>query len=84
MNLFGFDFELKDYVKKQFKYSFSGALGLPLGLGLLFAFTQYGHIWYIYSSLLSMAICSVTGFWVNVIFQVIKLKRGKPNVQSQW
>lgn len=72
---FPFGFDLWDYAKKQLKFSFGNAFSVPVGIALLFVFTQYFGIWYVESSLLSLIVTTVMNFWIQVAFKVIGLKR---------
>ncbi len=63
---------LRDYAVKQAKFSFGNLFSVPIGTGLLFLFTTELHVWYIYSSFLSLVVTTTINFWVQVALKVIK------------
>ena len=65
---------LKDYLSKQIRFSLGNIPSVPIGILLLYCFTQYLGIFYIYSSLLSMAVTTILNFWIQVLLKVIHLK----------
>lgn len=69
---------VKRYVWKQFRFSFGNLFSVPVGTFLLWFFTTYGHIWYVYSSLLSLVVTTVMNFWVQVALKVIRMEKGEP------
>jgi putative flippase GtrA len=66
---------LRDYVSKQLRFSFGNVLSVPVGTALLFAFTQYLHVWYVESSLLSLMVTTIMNFWVQVALKVVRLRK---------
>ena len=65
---------IKSYIWTQIRFSFGNLFSIPIGTALLFGFTEYLHIWYIASSLLSMCCTTVINFFINVALGVIKLE----------
>jgi putative flippase GtrA len=65
---------LRDYLTKQIKFSFGNLFSIPFGTTLLFLLTQYGHVWYVFSSLLSLGVTTIMNFWVQYFLRVIPLK----------
>lgn len=62
---------MKDYAVKQAKFSFGNLFSVPIGTGILFLFTTELHIWYIYSSFLSLLVTTTINFWIQVALKVI-------------
>lgn len=73
-----FLFDLKDYITKQAKFSIGNVFSVPVGTLLLFLFTNYLHVFYIYSSLLSLCVTTVMNFWIQHFLKVIPLKKVEP------
>lgn len=66
-------FSLKDYIRKQSKFSAGNVFSIPVGSALLVFFTSYLHIWYLYSSWLAFVFTTVMNFWVQVALKNIRL-----------
>lgn len=47
------------------KYCIVGTVTTLLGWGLLYTFTEFLHIWYLYSSMLGTVVVAVTAFVLN-------------------
>lgn len=67
--------DLLDYVKKQVKFSLGNIPSVPVGFALLYVFTQYLGIWYIYSSLLSLVVTTIMNFNIQILLRVVRVRR---------
>ncbi len=65
--------DIKDYLVKQVKFSLGNLLSVPVGLFLLWFFTSELGVYYLLSSILSMAVTTTMNFWVGVFLKVIRL-----------
>lgn len=80
MKFFGMDF--KDYVSKQIRFSIGNVPSIPLGLFITYAFTQWGGLWYIYSSLISWVVSTGINFNIQRALGVVVIK-GKRDYLSK-
>ena len=53
------------HLKRGLKYSCVGTSGFLMDVGILYALTQYGHIWYITSEVLATLVTFVTNYFFN-------------------
>ncbi len=65
--------DLKDYVKKGFKFMIIGAVGAVVNLGLLYLFVQYGKIWYFWAEVLATLIAFAVNFNGNILVKNINI-----------
>lgn len=67
--------------KRFFWYCVGGGLAFVTDASLLFIFTEYGHIWYLFSAILSFIIAAV----VNYLFQrLVTFKDRKQDFKKQF
>lgn len=65
---------IKDYFKKGFKYATVGFTGALLNWLSLYLFTEYFHLWYIYSAILASLLVMVLNFNLFILWKVIKIE----------
>lgn len=56
---------IHQHLRRGLKYAVVGTCGFLMDVALLYAFTQYGHIWYITSEILATLVTFVTNYWFN-------------------
>ncbi len=71
-------FEWRDYISKQIRFSLGNIPSIPVGLFLLWFFTSELGIYYLISSLLSMAVTTVMNLWIQIALKVVKVKQKEP------
>lgn len=64
---------LKEFVTKGIKFAVIGAIGTGLNLGILYALTEYAHVYYIVSELTAIIIVFVFNYVGNILIGNIRL-----------
>jgi putative flippase GtrA len=64
-----------DYISKIIRFFIGSAPLVPLGTGVLYGLTDYIHIWYVVSSILSMMVTTVSGMAIQIALKVVKIKQ---------
>jgi len=59
------------------KYSLVGVLGLGIHLLTLWLFTQYAHLWYIFSALIAIVVASLSNYILNYLWTFSDRKANK-------
>lgn len=70
--------DVKDYIVKQFKFSLGNIPSVPIGTALLYALTEYGHLWYIFSFLFSFIATTLINFNVQRFLKVVRVREILP------
>jgi putative flippase GtrA len=73
------DMNFGQFVTKGIKFGLVGAAGTVLNLGLLYALTEYGHVYYLYSELAAIIIVFAFNYIGNILVGNIKLDKEKKN-----
>ena len=63
--------DLLDYVSKQIRYSLGNTPSIPLGIAVIYGLVQFGHLWYIWASLISWVISTGINFNVQRLLKVV-------------
>ncbi|MDG6998459.1 MAG: GtrA family protein [Nitrososphaerota archaeon] len=63
----------RDYIIKQFKFSFANIFSIPLAFGLLYILTNYLGLYVLYSNIISWTFSVIMNFWMNYAFKTIYL-----------
>jgi len=66
---------LKNYVKTAIKYALNSSYAAIMNLGLLYFFTHYLHIWYLYSGMMSTVLSSVPFFYGLIKSRVVVIHK---------
>ena len=66
----------KQFVVKGIKFGIVGAIGTFLNLGILFALTEYVHVYYIYSEVVAIVIVFGFNYIGNILVGNIKIDGG--------
>ena len=53
------------HLRRGLKYALVGTSGFLMDVGILYALTKYGHIWYITSVVLATLVTFVTNYFFN-------------------
>jgi putative flippase GtrA len=69
--------DFRQFISKGIKFGLVGAAGTVLNLVILFALTEYGHIYYLYSELTAIIIVFVFNYVGNILVGNIKLEAEK-------
>jgi len=64
-----------DYFRKAAKFVVVGAIGSVVNLGLLYFFTRYLGIWYIYSEIIAILVAFAVNFNGNILAKNIKISK---------
>ena len=72
-----------DYFRKALKFMIIGAVGALINWGLLYFFTQYFNIWYIYSEILATIIAFGVNFNGNILVKNIKIRKGPELLKTE-
>jgi len=65
--------DLKDYVKKGYKFMIIGAIGALVNLGCLYVFDHYFGIWYLWAEVLATLIAFAVNFNGNILVKNINI-----------
>ena len=68
-------FDLRDYVRKAFKFMIVGAIGAVANLALLFFFVQYLKIYYVLADIIAIIIVFGLNFNGNILMKNIKNRK---------
>jgi|SRR5579872_1078599 len=74
--------DLRDYVRKGFKFMVIGAVGSVVNLGLLYVFVEYFKLWYIWAEVLAILIAFLVNFNGNILVKNIHIGEHPRNIIS--
>ena len=72
--------DLKDYVKKGYKFMIIGAIGAIVNLGFLYIFDHYLGIWYLWAEVLATLIAFAVNFNGNILVKNINIGKSSSKV----
>lgn len=75
-------FDLKDYIQKGFKFIIVGAIGSVVNLGLLYFFTKYFGLYYIWSEVLAILIAFAVNYNGNILLKNINIEKNGSSSSS--
>ncbi|HYB03048.1 MAG TPA: GtrA family protein [Nitrososphaerales archaeon] len=67
--------DLKDYVKKGFKFMVIGAVGSVVNLGMLYFLVQYFKLWYIWAEVISILVAFAVNYNGNILVKNINVSK---------
>jgi hypothetical protein len=70
--------DIKDYVKKGYKFMIIGAIGALVNLGFLYIFDHYLGIWYLWAEVLATLIAFAVNFNGNILVKNINIGKTAP------
>jgi len=68
----------KQFITKGIKFAIIGAIGTVMNLGILYALTDYGHVYYILSELVAIIIVFVFNYVGNILVGNIRIDAEPP------
>jgi putative flippase GtrA len=66
---------LKNYVKTAIKYALNSSYAAVINLGLLYFFTHYLHVWYLYAGMMSTVLSSIPFFYGLIKSKVVVIHK---------
>ena len=72
-----------DYFRKALKFMIIGAAGAIVNWALLYFFTQYFNVWYIYSEIIATIIAFGVNFNGNILVKNIKIRKGAEGLKTE-
>jgi hypothetical protein len=67
--------DLRDYVKKGFKFMVIGAVGSVVNLGMLYILVQYFKLWYIWAEVISILVAFAVNYNGNILVKNINVTK---------
>ncbi len=75
--------DFRDYFRKALKFMVIGAVGALVNWALLYFFTEYFNIWYLYSEIIATIIAFGVNFNGNILVRNIKIRKGPEVIKSE-
>lgn len=80
--------KIADYIKKYptlkqfFKFGVVGSSSALVGFAVLFVFTQWAGVWYLYSSIIAYVLSAIFNFTFNKLWTFSNKEKGKAAVNQ--
>ena len=67
--------DLRDYIRKGFKFMIIGAIGSVINLGVLYVLVQYFKFWYILAEVIAILVAFAVNYNGNILVKNIHINK---------